>query len=114
MTGMFSNYTINGSGLSSRAPFLPVNAILQPASYRDDARISKILRFTERYSLALNFEVFNVSNSWSPTAINNQQYTEAKGVLTLTPGAYGVGTGDQLFPDGTEARRMQLSARFTF
>ena len=114
VSGMFSNFTINGSGLSSRVPFLPVNSVWQPAMYRADARISKIVPIQERYKLYLSFEVFNLSNSWSPTAMSSQEYTEAKGVLTLTPGAYGVGTSDGLFPDGTEARRMQLSARFTF
>jgi len=114
VAGMFSNFTINGSGLSSRVPFLPVNSVWQPAMYRADARISKILPFGEQYRLYISFEMFNLSNSWSPTAMSSQEFTEAKGVLTQTPGAYGVGTSDGLFPDGTEARRLQLSARFTF
>jgi hypothetical protein len=112
--GMFSNFTINGSGLSSRVPFLPANAIYQPAFYREDARLSKVIPFGDRYKLYLNFEAFNVSNSWSPTAMSSQEYTEKGGVLTLTPGAYAVGTSDGYFPDGTEARRLQVSARFTF
>jgi outer membrane receptor protein involved in Fe transport len=114
VSGMFSNFSLDGQGLSERVPFWGVNSVWQPAMYRDDARISKILSFGERYRLALNFEVFNVSNSWSPTAMNLQAFTESKGVLTLTPTAYGVGTGDQVAPDGTEARRLQASARFTF
>ena len=64
--------------------------------------------------LALNFEVFNVSNSWSPTSIATQEYTATKGVLTPTPTAWGYGTADGGFPDGTQARRMQISARLTF
>ena len=114
VTGMFSNFNLDGSGLSGRVPFLPENAIYQPAFYREDARLSKVLPFGERYKLYLNFEVFNVSNSWSPTAMSSQEYTEKGSVLTLTPGAYAVGTSDGLFPDGTEARRMQVSARLTF
>jgi len=35
-------------------------------------------------------------------------------VLTYTPTAFGVGQGDGGFPDGTQARRLQVSARFTF
>jgi hypothetical protein len=46
--------------------------------------------------------------------MSSQEYTEKGSVLTLTPGAYAVGTSDGLFPDGTEARRMQVSARLTF
>jgi len=114
VTGMFSNFNLDGTGLSGRVPFWGVDSIWQPAMYRDDARLSKILPFGERYKLALNFEVFNVSNSWSPTAMTGQAFTEAKGVLTLTPTAYGIGSSDQVAPDGTQARRLQASARFTF
>lgn len=35
-------------------------------------------------------------------------------VLTLTPTAYGFGASDAMNPDGTQARRMQVSARFVF
>jgi len=62
----------------------------------------------------LNFEAFNISNSWSPTSMTTQEYTEAKGVLTLTPGAYGVGSADGGFPDDTQARRLQASIRVVF
>jgi hypothetical protein len=41
-------------------------------------------------------------------------FTEAKGVLTYTPTAFGVGSSDGGFPDGTQARRLQVSARLTF
>ena len=65
--------------------------------------------------LYLNFEAFNISNSWSPTAMTTQEYVESsKGVLTLTPTAYGVGSADGGFPDGTQARRLQVSARISF
>jgi hypothetical protein len=46
--------------------------------------------------------------------MSTQAYTESKGVLTLTPTAYGVGSNDIWPGDGTLARRMQLSLRFTF
>lgn len=114
VSGMFSNFSLNGSGLSGRVPFWAVNSVYQPALYKSDARISKILPFGERYKLALNFEVFNVSNSWSPTSMSKQAFTESKGILTLTPTAYNVGIGDSATPDGTLARRLQVSARFTF
>jgi Carboxypeptidase regulatory-like domain/TonB dependent receptor/TonB-dependent Receptor Plug Domain len=112
--GMFSNFNLNGSGLSGRVPFWAVNSVYQPANYRADFRLTKIIPFAERYRLFLNFEVFNISNSWSPTSMTTQAYTEAKGVLTLTPTAYNVGSGDTTAPDGTAARRLQVSARFTF
>jgi hypothetical protein len=114
VTGMFSNFTVNGSGLSSRVPFWAVDSVWQPAFYRADARISKIIPIGETKKLYLNFEAFNISNSWSPTSLSTQAFTEAKGVLTLTPGAYNQGLGDAENPDGTEARRLQVSARFSF
>jgi len=114
VAGMFSNFNLDGSGLSSRVPFWGVDSVWQPASYREDVRLSKLLPVGERYKLYLSFEVFNVSNSWSPTSMTEQAFTEAKGVLTLTPTAYGVGSGDALNPDGTEARRLQVSARFSW
>jgi outer membrane receptor protein involved in Fe transport len=119
--GMFSTFSINGYGLSGRVPFLPVNSVWQPALYRDDMRISKILPFGERYKLYLSFEIFNVSNSWSPTQMNTQAFTETGSCVAkpstcvLKPVAnFDTGSGDPLNPDGTEARRLQVSARFTF
>lgn len=116
VSNMFSNFSINGSGLSTRVPFWQANSVYQPAFYRQDARLSKILPFgpDDRYKLFFSFDVFNISNSWSPTAMTNQAYTEAKGVLTLTPAAYGFGSSDAMSPDGTAARRMQLSLRFNW
>ncbi|MBZ5579821.1 MAG: TonB-dependent receptor [Acidobacteriia bacterium] len=112
--GMFSNFSINGSGLGGRVPFWPVNSVYQPNMWRDDARISKLIPIKDRTQVSLNFEVFNVSNSWSPTSMTTQAFTESKGVITLTPTAYGQGSGDAMSPDGTEARRMQVSVRVVF
>lgn len=116
VAGMFSTFSIDGSGLSGRVPFWPVNSVLQPALYKFDARLSKVLPLgdSNRYKLFLNFEAFNIANHWTPTSMTSQAYTESKGVLTLTPTAYGVGSGDAAPPDGTTARRMQASIRFVF
>ena len=119
---MFSNATINGSGLSHRVPFLPENNVWQPALFREDMRLSKIIPLTERYQLSINLEAFNISNTWSPTSMTTSEYNES-GSCTATPstcvikvntGGFGVGSGDAYPPDGTEARRLQVSARFTF
>jgi Carboxypeptidase regulatory-like domain/TonB dependent receptor/TonB-dependent Receptor Plug Domain len=111
---MIVSTSFNGSGLSSRVPIWPVNSVYQPNMWRSDARISKVIPFTERYKLYAFLEVFNVSNSWSPTSMTTSAFTEAKGVLTLTPTAYGQGSGDSMAPDGTEARRLQVGLRFVF
>jgi outer membrane receptor protein involved in Fe transport len=113
VTGMFSNFNLNGGGLSSRVPFWPVNYLYTPPQYHADARLSKIVPITERYRVYLNLEVFNLSNSIAYTSLSTQAFTETKGILAPTVG-YGSGTADAGFPDGTQARRMQVSARFVF
>ena len=115
VTGMFA-FSLNGQGLSSRVPFWPVNSVWLPALYRDDMRLTKILPINERYKVYINLEVFNISNSWSPTTVTTgTAYNETSGVLTpQTPIGYGVPKGDSWPIDGTEARRLQVSARFTF
>jgi outer membrane receptor protein involved in Fe transport len=115
--GMLSTGSINGFGGNFRVPFLPVNGLYTPATYRDDLRITKVIPLGGENGvrkLSLIAEAFNISNSWSPTSLTTQAYTEAKGVLTLTPTAYGVGSGDGGFPDGTQARRIQIGLRLTF
>jgi outer membrane receptor protein involved in Fe transport len=115
VSGMFSNYSLNGSGLSSRVPWLPVDNYYYPAMYRSDARLSKVIPIRERYKLSLNFEVFNLANTWSATGYtSNRAYTESKGVITATPQNLYIPSGAAVPPDGTEARRMQISARLVF
>jgi hypothetical protein len=98
-------------------PFLPINSIYTPTSYRADLRLTKNIPFNikdREIKLQLNFEAFNISNSWSPTSLATQEYTATKGVLTPTPAAWGYGTATVAFPDGTQARRLQISARIQF
>jgi len=118
-SGLLSTSTIDGfSGGSTRVPWLPVNSIYTPASYRADLRLTKGIPITIKdrdTMLSLNFEAFNVSNSWSPTSMFTQEYAEStKGVLTATPTAWGYGSADGGFPDGTQARRLQVSVRYSF
>jgi hypothetical protein len=112
---LYSASALDGFNGNFRVPFLPVNGLYTPWVQQENLRISRHIPFPwEGVKLTFNFEVFNVANNWSPTGLTTQAYTEAKGVLTYTPSAFGVGTGDGGFPDGTQARRMQVSARFTF
>ncbi len=117
VTGMFSNFSITGSGFSYRAPWLPVNSYVLPPNYKADARISKVLPFGEagRMKLFLNFEAFNIANTWSATGFTSSYgFKEAKGVITATPQNLYIPSADAGFPDGTQARRLQVSARFMF
>jgi hypothetical protein len=112
--GMAYNTSIDGFGGNFRVPFWPVNSLYTPPTYRADARISKTIPINERLRLYLMFELFNISNTQVNTSINNQAYLEAKRVLTLTPGAFDVGTASAGFPDGTNARRAQVGVRCVF
>ena len=115
VSGMFSNYNLNGSGLSGRVPFLPYNGYCLPATYRSDARLTKIVPLSEKAKVMLNFEVFNLANTWSARGYTSSQaYTESKGILTPTPSYLYVPSNDAVPPDGTEARRLQISARIVF
>ncbi len=117
ISGLSSSY-IDGFAGNTRVPWLPVNSIFTPASYHTDARLTKLIPIKVKdrdVNLALNFEAFNISNSWSPTTMATQEYAETtKGTLTATPTAWGYGTADGGFPDGTQARRLQVSLRVSF
>ena len=113
VTGSVYSSTINGFN-NTRVPFLPVNSLYTPWVEQENFRLTKFIPLTERIMGSLNFEAFNIANNWSPTALATQAYTETKGVLTPTPTAIGFGTADLGFPDGTQARRLQVSARIVF
>ncbi len=78
---ILSTSTITGyQGGSTRVPFLPVNDLYTPAIYRADIRVTKAIPLgTERVKLLLIGEAFNISNTWSPTALFTQEYTATKG-----------------------------------
>jgi outer membrane receptor protein involved in Fe transport len=118
VTGMFKTTSINGSGLGFRVPFLPVNSYYLPAQYHSDARLSKVIPLGAEDSprkLYLTFEMFNISGSWAATSFRSSVgYTEAGGILTATPQNLYVPSADAGFPDGSQAKRMQISGRITF
>jgi hypothetical protein len=75
---------------------------------------ARLFLSTSGTALSAIFEVFNNRNSWSPTSMTTQAHIESKGVLTLTPTAYGFGASDAMNPDSTQAGRMEGSARCVF
>lgn len=111
--GAAYNTTLNGFGSSTRVPFMPAASLDVDQVYRTDARLTKVLPFSERYQLHLNFEAFNVFNHVSYTGVNGQAFEARNGVLTPTA-RLGEGSASQGFPDGTNARRAQVSVRFIF
>jgi hypothetical protein len=116
VTGMlYSADALDGFNGNFRVPFIPVDSLYTPWVEQENFRLTKVIPLPrESMKLGLSFEAFNIANNWSPTSLTTQMFTEAKGVLTYTPTAFGVGSGDGGFPDGTQARRLQVSARLTF
>lgn len=124
-TGTLSTSSLNGLGGSNRVPFESISALDIGPQYRTDARLSKVLPFSERVKLYLQFEAFNLFNhvivSGSSPRVT-QQYTAIKqtsgplnGQIALVPYApYGSILQTQIAPDGTTARRAQVSLRLVF
>ncbi|MBC8166719.1 MAG: TonB-dependent receptor [Bryobacteraceae bacterium] len=111
--GAAFNTSVNGLGGNNRVPFLPYNTLPIDEIYRVDARISREIPFTERVKMWLNFEAFNVTNTVSNTSVNTEAFSLTSGVFAPTTGV-GVGNASQGFPDGTNARRAQVSLRVVF
>jgi hypothetical protein len=114
--------TLNGytsGGLGGRAPFLPLASVPVDQVSRIDARLTKYFPITDRMKAAFTFDAFNVFNHRYFTSVNARAYvatngaTPGTGILTQQS-ALGVGTASQGFPDGTNARRLQIGLRFNW
>jgi outer membrane receptor protein involved in Fe transport len=110
--------TLNGSGGSTRVPFLPYDSLDVDQIYNVDARITRKFSLGEHKSLNLGFEAFNAFNTIHNTSIQTAAYSVSGNILkpVTTNGVSHVGDGSasQGFPDGTNARRMQVAVRFVF
>ena len=115
--GFASGTTINGMvtpfGAPGRVPFLPRSSVQIDTVNKMDARLTKTFGLWESGSLALNFEVFNLFNTISNTSVITTSFI-ASGTTIRQAAGVGNGTASSGFPDGTNARRAQVSARFTF
>ncbi|HXK07810.1 MAG TPA: hypothetical protein VMS37_35780, partial [Verrucomicrobiae bacterium] len=107
------NDTLNGFGGSTRVPFVPPSSLPIDQLVRTDARLTKVLPLTERHELHVNFEAFNVFNHVSNTAVSTVAFEASNGILRPVPNL-GMGIASQGYPDGTNARRAQISARFVW
>ncbi len=126
--------SLDGLGGDGRVPWLPNNPLMIDPITRFDTRISKIIPIGEKMSLTLSFEVFNLTNTISNTGVNSAGFTAAnKGTVAApnfvvapcgnanpaagtacSPETPGAGFASAGFPDGTNARRAQVSIRFVF
>ena len=112
-TGSAFNTTLNGMAGTTRVPFWPVNSIDIDQTYRLDARITKTIPISERIKATLSFEGFNLTNTPSNTGVFTEAYNLTGGVLKPSSGL-GNGNASAGYPDGTNVRRLQVSARFVF
>jgi hypothetical protein len=111
-TGSLNGYT--SLGLGNRVPFLPIGSLNIDQIIRVDARLAKEFAVTERFRATFTFDAFNVGNNTYYTSVNTVAYgySLVNGQPTLTPRpGFGAGTATQGFPDGTNARRLQLGVR---
>jgi hypothetical protein len=105
--------TLNGSDGWNRVPFEAVNSLRLDHEYDVDARITKILPFTERIRGLLMFEAFNALNQQYDTTMNTIAYSATSGVLKPVPGV-GLGTSSYSPLYGTNARRAQVAFKVVF
>ncbi|CAN5156259.1 hypothetical protein BH20ACI1_BH20ACI1_18750 [soil metagenome] len=119
----FGGGTLGLGGLSL-APNIERNSIYGEANYKVDMRLSRKFKVTERVEVELLAEGFNVFNRANFNGFNTTLYN------TITPSpnppladtpiqflqndSFGARNNDGSQPDGTNARRFQLAARFRF
>jgi outer membrane receptor protein involved in Fe transport len=114
-TGTLNGYS--SGGLGGRVPFQPINSLDVDTVQRIDVRLSKVFPFGERYKAMFTFDAFNIFNHRYFTGVNSREYVFASiaGVPTLTyQPSFGAGTATGGFPDGTNARRLQIGLRFVW
>ena len=118
LPGLASNTTINGMvtpfGAPGRVLFEPRTSLPLGNTINTDARLTKRFYMSkESMNIWLAFEAFNVFNYITTTSVNQFAYVANGNVISPLPGV-GVGTASGGYPDGTNARRAQVSLRFTF
>ncbi|HUI55394.1 MAG TPA: carboxypeptidase regulatory-like domain-containing protein [Bryobacteraceae bacterium] len=105
--------SLNGTGGWPRVPFYPVNSLPIGNQYNVDARITRMLPFTERLKGALMFEVYNAANRQNNTSVNTIAFTATSGVLKPVAGV-GIPNAAYGYPFGTNMRRYQIALRLEF
>jgi hypothetical protein len=119
----FTAPTLSGVGGQSpggtRVPFKPTASLPLGSIAKMDARLTKSFILRGESRLELSFEATNLFNTIYYTAVSQTMYrstwSTATNSGTIAPvSGTGVGTASGGFPDGTNARRAQVSVRFSF
>jgi hypothetical protein len=115
--------TLSGIGAEApggtRVPFLPTANLPLGHTVQLDGRLIKNIPVHDAQSIQLSFEAINALNHIRNTGVNQLAYKATWNTATETgtiTQQNGVGTGAASagFPDGTNARRAQVSVRYTF
>jgi hypothetical protein len=117
---------IRGQGTGGDRNLVPSilrNSIHAPANYKLDLRVSREIRITERLRAEVLGEGFNIFNRSNYNGFNTTYYiaaatsntTPLASPILLTPSpTFMTPNNDATPPDGTNARRLQLSIRVRF
>lgn len=115
--------TLSGIGAEApggtRVPFLPTANLPLGHTVQLDGRLIKSIPIHDTQSIQLSFEAINALNHIRNTGVNQLAYkatwntSTETGTITQQAGA-GTGAASAGFPDGTNARRAQVSLRYTF
>jgi Carboxypeptidase regulatory-like domain/TonB dependent receptor len=115
--------TLSGIGAEApggtRVPFLPTANLPLGHTVQLDGRLIKNIPIHEAQSIQLSFEAINALNHIRNTGVNQLAYKATWNAATETgtitqQNGIGTGTASAGFPDGTNARRAQVSVRYTF
>ena len=112
--GALFSGSLNGLGGGfSRVPFQPVSNLNVDVIRKVDARLAKKLPLTERVTGYLQFEAFNVFNTPYDTSRRGTEYDLTGTTLKLRTD-YATPSSTAASPDGSTARRAQVSLRLLF
>jgi hypothetical protein len=104
-------------------PSIPRNSVKAASNYKLDLRVSRTIRLTERLRIQVLAEGFNLFNRSNYNGFNTTMYNAtattnttplASPILLALSSTYFTPNYDASPPDGTNARRLQLSLRFHF
>ncbi|MEP6715460.1 MAG: TonB-dependent receptor [Terriglobia bacterium] len=112
--GALVSGSLNGLGGGfSRVPFEPLSNLNLDSIYRVDARLAKRVPITERVIGYIQFEAFNVLNTPYDTSRRTAEY-DLSGTTLKKRADYATPSSTAASPDGTTARRAQVSLRVVF